>query len=223
MINGIPIANIAEVNGISVASIDSINGVTLTASPYEDLSTFTEVDSAGDLTVATYRVDYDTMRRDASAYLYKDYGAGNFTDFEIQFEMEITAAGNQANNMIAGVSNTVGTLSDHDSAGDGLVIVGYNSGASALGLYLIDYPTLNNDSYITASASISLLYCTLTRSGTTATLDLYSDASRTTLVDSLSVTCATTAYRYLYAVASLGSGVSGSITITGHNKNFEII
>ena len=58
---------------------------------FENLLTYTEVDSAGDLTVDSTSVVFDTMRRDAISYVYKDHGAGYFGNFDIDFEFEITS------------------------------------------------------------------------------------------------------------------------------------
>jgi len=56
---------------------------------YEDLSTFTEEDPNGVLTVEQYSVSAENMRRDDPARLYKDYGAGHFGNFDIRWKVTL--------------------------------------------------------------------------------------------------------------------------------------
>lgn len=219
-INGIQIGNVAKINGIDIGNVAKINGTTVNLVTFEDLTTFTEVDSDGDITITADSCAYDTMRRDAVSYVYKDYGAGYFGDFSIDFEFAISAQ-SLANNMIFGLSNTIGTLTDHDTANDGLTILGYHSGSS-IGVYLVDYPTANNDSYTTAGSAIGPIYATFVRSGTTATFYIYSDSNRSVLVDTLTVTCSNTTYRYLYVLASLNSGIDPAQWITGYASHVAL-
>ena len=78
----------------------------------ENLLTYTEVDSAGDLTVDSTSVIFDTMRLDAVSYVYKDFGASYFSDFDIDFEAEITASDVGGETDIFCLSNTIGTRQD---------------------------------------------------------------------------------------------------------------
>ena len=56
----------------------------------EDFTTYSEYDSAGDIVRTAPRVTVTTMRRDADAYIYKDFGAGYFGDFKFEFDIDIT-------------------------------------------------------------------------------------------------------------------------------------
>ena len=79
---------------------------------FENLLTFTEVDSAGDLTVDSTSVVVDTMRIDADSYVYKDFAIGYFGDFEIDFEVEITSIDISGQELVWSVSNSPRTWRD---------------------------------------------------------------------------------------------------------------
>lgn len=187
----------------------------------QDLTTYTEVDSAGDLTVTSTKVDFDTMQVVADAYLYKDFGAGYFGDFDIDFEAEITASATGSIAVLIGIGNTAGSRADWESANDGMFLYALNN-AGNIELWLKCSNTDNLDSYTPAAGStMALRYFSFKRSGTTLTLEIYSDSSRTVLVDTLTVTSESGTKRYLHAVASRDS--VGTATITGYTQNFSEI
>ena len=97
--------------------------------------TFTEVDSDGDITVTVPNLNFSTMRRDANSYVYKDFGAGYFGNFDIDFEVEITGGSGQGLAGLVTVSNTAGTVQDHILANDGIYTFAYQND-SDLRIYL---------------------------------------------------------------------------------------
>ena len=78
------------------------------------------------------------------------------------------------------------------------------------------------DIYVDGGSTSNLLYFTFKREGTTATCDIYSDSGRTTLVDSLSITCETGTKQYLYAINVWGE-TGQTTTITGYVQNLAEI
>ena len=54
----------------------------------ENLLTYTEVDSDSDITLSVSAATFDTIRGDAVSYVYYDFGADYFADFEIEFEVD---------------------------------------------------------------------------------------------------------------------------------------
>jgi len=116
----------------------------------------------------------------------------------------------------------IGTQDDHMTADDGIFIVSYTN-AGNIRISIFDFNPYNSDHYYTGGTTSSHLYCTFKRIGSTATLDLYSDSDRTTLVDALSITCETGSKRYFYALASRDTAANGDDTQTGYVQNFEII
>ena len=188
----------------------------------ENLTTYTEVDSGADITVSASAAQFDTMRRDAVSYVYKDFGAGYFSNFDIDFEFEITSvSGNSGVTVLCAVSNTIGTLQDFIDNTDGIDALAF-SNTGNLEILLTDRSNSNEDSYIDGGTSSNLLYCTMQRIGTTTTLRIYSDSGRTTLVDTLSITCETETKRYFYALISRDSASAATDTQTGYTQNFEI-
>lgn len=221
-INGVLVADIQEVGAIDIGDIAKVNSNDIVLVGYEDLTTFTKVDSNSDITVTANRLDFDSMRRDATAYVYKDYGVDFFMDFEIEFEFAITTGGYTSQVVFAAVCNTPGTLVDIDGTRDAITIFSYVYGGGA-GIYLFDYDNYVNDYYQHNLSVIGPIYCTFTRSGTTATLAMYTDVAKTILLDTLSVTCTAAPYRYLTVCASLGAGVDPAYTQTGYTEDFKIV
>ena len=204
-----------------IAKIGSISSPP-PAPSYEDLTTFTEVDEDSDITLTTDKCDVSTMRRDAVSYVYKDYGVSHFGDFDIDFEVEVTAGDNEGNAICLALSNTIGTLQDMNVANDCLECSVYNNSGN-LRFALICRSTDNSDFYYDGGDTSNLMYCTVTRSGTTLTLTLYSDASRTVVVDTLSLTSESGAKRYLYVCSSRDIGSVPADTITFYTQNVEIV
>lgn len=208
--------------GLIVKLKPDISGEAPPVSPYEDLTTFTEVDEDSDITITSEKCTVDTMRRDAVSYVYKDYGVTYFDDFDVDFEVEVTAGDNEGNAIVFAFSNTIGTLQDMNVANDCLECSIYNNNGN-LRFALICRNTDNSDTYFNGGDTSILLYTTLTRSGTTLTWTLYSDSDRTVVVDTLSITSETGAKRYLYVAASRDIGTVPADTISFYTQNVEII
>jgi hypothetical protein len=122
------------------------------------------------------------MRRDANTYVFKDYGADYFKDFDFEFELEITAGDTQGNALLCAVSNfPSGGFQNLRNNNDCIGVWAYNN-ANDLRIYLSDYNTDNDDFYVDGGSTSNRLFCTFKRVGTTATLDIYSDSGRTSLV-----------------------------------------
>jgi len=162
----------------------------------ENLTTYIEVDSGSDITVTAPSASFVAMPREVVSYVYKDFGAGYFTDFDIDFEFQITAMSTTGVASIFSVSNTIGTFQDQITAGDGLRVVAYGN-TNNFQIQIRDENIVAGDVYTYGGTSTPLLYCTVKRNGTTFTLDVYSDSGRTSLLDTLTITCETGAKRYL--------------------------
>ncbi len=206
--------------------IDDIFDVIKTESiPYEDLTTYTEVDTQSRLTVGTYDVLATALQKGDVAYLYKDFGAGFFGDFEINFEIEISssASGDSMLCMLA-LGDTPGTWQDMNATDDGIIGYVINNAGSLL---LIEWdfvtPASGNGGVIPpASTTLVKRYGTFDRSGSTVRLRLFSDQERTTQISIAQNTGFTTqAFRYLMAANSYDD--PGSAAISGKIQNIEII
>jgi hypothetical protein len=212
------------------SSSRSSSSSSLSSFTVEDLLTYTEVDSDGDITVTSPSASFVTMRQDADSYVYKDFGASYFGDFDIEFEAEITFSEAQgappagvSQALLCSVSNTIGNFPDFDTANDGIMIDTYNLTGQFL-IRLRDFSNDNSDLYDMGGVFVwGKYYFKFERSGTTATCKIYSDSARTILVDTLSITCETGDKRYLNVLASRDQTPTASNSITGYTQNFDII
>lgn len=173
----------------------------------EDFTTYSETDPETRIAFTANHID-STISKNADAYLYKDKGVGHFTDFEHL----ITVQGNDGapcdNNAIDYIWAVTNDIADWKG------LVDNNKHAIAVNLYdFYDTPGLiglrechNGSVYAdnyTSPASNTPYYLTIEKSGTTFTCKIYSDASRTTLVDTLTLTLqANNSWRYIFAVMS---------------------
>lgn len=188
----------------------------------EDLSAFTEVDSGSDITVTADRVTVDSMAQSADSYVYDDYGVDYFGNFEINFEFEVTDSQSNSQMVVICLSNTIGRKSDFISANDGMLVEVYNSSGN-ITVNIKDYNTDDAGTpYVLGSGNTcDRVWCTLIRDGSDLELNIYSDAARTVLVQSLTLTCETGLKRYLYALTSQNAG--SSAYISGYTQCFNII
>ena len=183
----------------------------------ENFTTFTEVDSGSDITVAAAQVDFDTMDRGANSYVYKDFEAAHFGDFEHLLEINVSAkqAGGTASFWsIANQSNQ--TIADIIEADAGFMLYEHEDNY----LVLQEGDATNQD--FMASSAPYTYWVTIQRSGTTLTCKIYNDPDRAIghLVDTLTLTVAATTFRYLSVSGSKEAG-SGA-TITGYSKDLDI-
>jgi len=190
---------------------------------FEDLTTYTEVDQNSDITITSPKADFVSLDRIANSYVYKDHGIDYFGDFDIDFEFYIQEGADQGLVVLFAVSNTSGTLNDMISATDGLTVFAYNN-TNNLAITIQDWSNSNYDTYIFGGGTTSgVIYSTISRSVTTLTMSMFSDANRTVPIDILTLTSEAGTKRYLTVLASCESAVSGGDAITGYTQNFEII
>jgi len=191
---------------------------------YIEVYDITSVDENGDYTISQFKIHANSMRRDANSYNYIDYGVDYFGDFEIQCVVEIEASENYSNFEFLMLANTIGTRQDHLDASEGIGIQAYGgAGDSNAELQIYDNPLSNSDIYEPGGTTISRKYCTWKRVGTTLTLEIYSDAARTVLVDTLTITCSSTAFRYLHIGCGRENTSVGDSEITAFVEKVKII
>ncbi|HPD15819.1 MAG TPA: hypothetical protein PLE19_12765 [Planctomycetota bacterium] len=188
------------------------------ADPYEDLTTFTEVDSASDLTLSATTCTINSMRRDANSYVYKSYGASHFTNYEHDFEAKFTSADAGSDVIVWGCTNDYGAFVDMSNG----QIVYHSRTSDGLTYRYLLYDRGNSNYDLGAVSINTAYYFTVGRSGTTGTCEIYSDSGRTSLVDTLAATVQNTAWQYLMCCGSINSGTYGDRAQTGYSKNFDI-
>ncbi len=188
--------------------------------PFQDFTGYTEVDEDTDITVTSTKIDVVTMRRDALSYVRSpDFGAGHFGDFEHLITFYQTSGDRYSIASFWAVSNGSNTIQQMDTNNEGMDARIYNvAGANVPEMYILDSTNDNADSYTGTNATI--YYCTFERSGTTLTNKIYDDSGRTNLLDTPTITCGATTYRYVYGLQSRESGTE-SITIYSENLDIQ--
>jgi hypothetical protein len=190
---------------------------------YEDFTTFTEVDIAADRIQKTANHIDHRAERDETTYLYKDYGAAHFGDFEHKIKAKMVsgdAGGQSAAWMLANDLGNYKALSDgsktyiylrlqHNATDDQVSLIEVNSGTS--------YKDHNVDGFGLGD----WIYAKLVKSGTSLTCYLYSDSGYSTLVDTLSLTLhADHSFRYLYGCNTYND--ASNFHIITDVENFDI-
>lgn len=192
----------------------------------ENLTTYTEVDANNKLIVIASKATGENVGRDEDVYLYKDFGADNLNGLSITFELYVAATSVPTSGpSIAatggmGLSNAVDDVSGW-AATDINVMIGEE--VSGFKIWLERGPGSESDVYVGAADTI--YYCLLERAtdSDTATLKIYSDAARTNLLDTLTISGVgtTTKWRYMYGFVNWNGGYA-NIEFDGYIQNIEL-
>ena len=214
-------ANKTEGDGWSYSSgTVTVTGATASASllwgtssspptTYEDFTTYTEVDPNNHINKTSNHVDFKDYRNE-DAYLYKDKGAGHFTDFEHKIDARINSHSGNSLAYFWMVSNDVDDV-------NGLRLAGKSFLAAVIGFYGTSYYIQLNEFYLgteydSTYSSVSAgttYYCTIKKSGTAFTCKIYSDSARTNLITTLSLTLhENTSKRYIFVCNTWNSGTA---------------
>lgn len=185
----------------------------------EDLTSYTEVDPNSHISATASRATGANVGRDESCYLYYDKGVDYFAALCIDFDICVSTF--PVNGMLGvfGISNT---LNDFGVFGnDDIKVMFYNRADYGNGLYFSS-AAVSDRMQITKDV---IYYCTLERTSGSATVNLkvYSDALRTTLLDTLTFDLATasTKHRYIFSIASNRAG-STAYACSGYVENIVI-
>ena len=175
-----------------------------TSSPYEDFTTFTEVDPGSTVSVAANTITGAQVDvKNSDTYVYKDYGAGYFGDFTHQFSAKATMDEGTADVIwVWGLTNTV------DDYGAWAAGIGFGFYGQSWSRTVVQEKGGSTD-FSTQLSNNTIYYFTITRSGTSLTATVYSDSGRTNTVYTHNITVASTTYRYLYALTSQNLASSG--------------
>ena len=194
----------------------------------EVFTNYTEVDANNKLTVTSSRATGANVGRDEEVYLYKDFGPNYFNNLYVTFELYVASTSVYAidPNIAAvggmGFANVVDDVSGF-SATDINVMIGTEP-INAFKLWLVRGPGAASDVYIGAADTI--YYCLLERAvdSDTVTLKIYSDAARTTLLDTLTISGVgvTTQWRYCYGFVNWDGGYAGT-EFDGYVQNLNIV
>jgi hypothetical protein len=197
------------------------DGTYESTSPYEDFTSagWTEADPGADISVGSYTISYtdlETRNNAMDAYVYKDYGASNFGDFTHETELYITSMDASAGTIVWGLTNEPGEAFGDWTEG---ICIRVFLGAPSIAATYKDDASIN---WKTISVSTQY-YLRIVRSGATITLTVYDDEDRTNLiVTSTAPDAPTTAYRYLYAIATEANSGDTGYEATGSVGNFNL-
>jgi hypothetical protein len=188
----------------------------------EDFTTYTEVDPNGKLTVAAAKATGVDADRDEDVYLYKDFGANYFDALNINFEIFIASTSGAYALCGMAVANVVGTASSMGATDVGLFALKVSAAYYDLRFYRY---TVASDVFVCSADTI--YYCTLKRSAgsDTITCEIYSDAARTTLLDTLSLAGYGTAtkWRYLYGFVNWHDHAATATDFDGYVQNLDVL
>lgn len=170
-----------------------------------DFSSYTEVDPSSYLTISTTKVEWTSLPRNVDAYLYYDYGTDNFDALDVDFDLYLDAHSTYGRVGALAFTNTVDDANAFASTD--LSVVTHKTNSTTHKIRLIRGNDVAYDEYTCSTGTT--YYCTLVRAAgnDTATLYIYSDSDRTSLLDTLVVTgFSTTKWRYNMAGVSYNSG-----------------
>jgi hypothetical protein len=188
---------------------------------YENLSTFTEVDPNSHLSSNSTRTTSSGLTRSEDAYTYKDYGANYFDALDIDFIAFTNSSSTDGGFQMVCLSNTVNDLSGFASTD--VTFITAEIGSGNVNLYLTRGALVSTDVYNTLTTD-TIYYCTLKRvsGNNTVTCEIYSNAARTNLLDTLSVSgFGTVKWRYLFTANTFNDGSSDSLH-NGYIENIDL-
>jgi hypothetical protein len=196
----------------------------------EDFTTYTEEDPNNRITVETSKVTFTNLTRAEAAYVYKDKGVDHFNgDFEHLLTVNsISSSGEYPFTSFWGLSNDIGAYNVLAEAGKSWIIIDIyhnpvnprieirESDGGTVYYEITSYYSPNTPYYLKIKRDESV--------GTYGTLYcyIYSDAARTTLIDTLEMALHTSKkdYRYIYAVQSMG--LAGDPYMSGYSENLDL-
>ena len=197
----------------------------------ENFGLYTEVDVTGDLTRICNRVNWTTMRRDATSHIWFDHGVDHFGDFEAQFTFNFSDAeagdGSNVSYMYPfGLSNA-NTGRTGITSGDGIAVHIAENGAvdDQFKFDIRQWTGGVRDFFDTGVVrNIGTYYLTVDRIGTAVRLRIYDNPARGPgdLLETLSGVGDTTAYRYCEVAMAFNSAGDPGDHTTGYVENLEL-
>ena len=186
---------------------------------YENFTGYSETDPNGDITRTAARCTASTMRRDVNAHVGKSYGASHFGDYDHDIDFRITACDSKGEMVVWAVASSDASWAGLGAGQDCHV---YDIG-SANRLTLYDKGNADNDVYASVALNTTY-YLTNTRVKATPLTQckIYSEAARTTLLDTLAITPETDDYEYALCCASMKSTWNPAATISGYSENLDL-
>ena len=190
---------------------------------YEDFTTYTEVDPNSHISLTSTNINHIAWLNE-DAYVYYDYGVAAFGDLYHEIEaMYVNNFGGSGyrKSFFWGLTNEVNDGKYFFDNDKDCIFASYTrrtNGTEMFHLQAQDGSTYYDDYYESPDLDV-WYYFTIERNGSTATLKIYSDSARTVLVDTLTITCPTTKFRYIYACNTWNRAYSVYQTVYIRNLN----
>lgn len=205
----------------------------------QDYTTYTEVDPSSDFTVTTDRIDVDSClsRSTLQAYIYKDFGEAYFKgdeDFKCNLTITNAHGGTTAQQYslmyIAGFTNNVDTIYDERS-NNKLAVNAYQNEVGSWSILAREYNSgvQGGNDQATGLTNGATYYLTVFKDADvgsygTVYVYIYSDANRTTLVDTLTATLSERHdFRYFYVASTFNDNGWATQNWYGVISNHDII
>jgi hypothetical protein len=170
------------------------------------------LDPNGRFAITSNEITATDLSIGEDAYVYRDLGTGHFSEFEHLFRTRLIGI-NSLSTVYATAWAVANVLDDggdwYANASEALGCFWlWSAGAPDYRFYLRDYEDGGADQdYVAGLAAGVDYYVTAERSGGAAFAHVYSDAGRTTLIDSLAVAPpAARTYRYVLPIGSHNNG-----------------
>lgn len=191
----------------------------------EDFTTYEEHDPTGKITVDASRITWASLNKVDEGYVVEDMGSGHFGDFVHRFEVRLTSTVSYSEVGLWCVSNSkyspwlirfsqaIYVLWEHRD-GYNRLRLDYKDGANPADDHTGPGVVQKNETY----------YLTVERSGGSVTCKIFSDAERTVLVDTLSITMFVPerTYRYLFGFAGFDADATNYPT-SGYVENLLLV
>jgi hypothetical protein len=176
--------------------------------PYQDFTGYTKVDPNSEFTVTSTKVSADPFHYGkGQSYVYKDFGAGHFTNYDHLFEVAVTdhsGTGNGYGHPVWMLQNVVCdeyymVLAGEDAHG----LYAQEWGASSIYFGLREYVNGSPDADYSANiAEGTLYYIEMEREDTSLTCYIRTGSHEGSLFDTLYVTVDSQSFRYLFVMQS---------------------
>lgn len=192
---------------------------------YEDFTTFTEVDVAGDRIQKTANHIDHVAQRNETTYLYKDYGAAHFSDFTHEIKTKLAADQASGVGVFWALSNNLGDVNTLTNDGYTLCYLDWYYAPPGYRFIQLNEGHASTRYFDQNRNGFSLdqwAYIKIVKSGTSLIVYLYSNSDYSTLVDTLSLTLhADHSFKYLFGCNTFNTGTAPSLTQDVENFDLE--
>lgn len=188
----------------------------------EDFRDYMEVDPAAYISATETRATYTLMPANVDAYLYKDlfYEPKNTHNFVWYVEGYMNSAGVGASESLCaiGLQNVV---DDSNLPLSGMHVYLRSGPNYQISIGTTGPPIATDITAAGLLAADTLYYLIIKKYWTNFSVEIYSDANRTNLLDMLSVSTPDIPRRYLFCCQSYNTGLNGARHSSGYWQNFD--